>query len=178
MCWRKTGSVSVQVFQQSCQRASPAVVSGRRGESVRPKRAQWAQKTGCWRHPGREDAVNMRYTTTDAPNKPLNAIQEGSLGDKMGIADVLLSRFSKKLLFLKTPWGSCTPKRNDDACCCKTFRCTRRFSVCRQIGRNTWPQRLFLYQVKPWWHGTRCPRLSSPTTARTLIQVAGEVRCG
>ena len=28
----------------------------------------------------------MRYTTTDGPNKPLNAIQEGSLGDKMGIA--------------------------------------------------------------------------------------------
>ena len=29
----------------------------------------------------------MRYTTTDGPKKPLNAIQEGSLGDKMGIAD-------------------------------------------------------------------------------------------
>ena len=29
----------------------------------------------------------MRYTTTDGPNKPLNAIQEGSLGDKMGIAE-------------------------------------------------------------------------------------------
>ena len=28
----------------------------------------------------------MRYTTTDGPKKPLNAIQEGSLGDKMGIA--------------------------------------------------------------------------------------------
>ena len=31
----------------------------------------------------------MRYTTTDGPKKPLNAIQEGSLGDKMGIADNL-----------------------------------------------------------------------------------------
>ena len=30
----------------------------------------------------------MRYTTTDGPKKPLNAIQEGSLGDKMGIADI------------------------------------------------------------------------------------------
>ena len=28
----------------------------------------------------------MRYTTTDGPKKPLNAIQDGSLGDKMGIA--------------------------------------------------------------------------------------------
>ena len=28
----------------------------------------------------------MRYTTTDGPKKPLNAIQEGSLGGKMGIA--------------------------------------------------------------------------------------------
>jgi hypothetical protein len=33
----------------------------------------------------------MRYTTTDAPNKPLNAIQEGSLGDKMGIAATITS---------------------------------------------------------------------------------------
>ena len=31
----------------------------------------------------------MRYTTTDGPKKPLNAIQEGSLGDKMGIAGVV-----------------------------------------------------------------------------------------
>ena len=31
----------------------------------------------------------MRYTTTDGPKKPLNAIQEGSLGDKMGIAALL-----------------------------------------------------------------------------------------
>lgn len=30
----------------------------------------------------------MRYTTTDGPKKPLNAIQEGSLGDKMGIAEI------------------------------------------------------------------------------------------
>ena len=30
----------------------------------------------------------MRYTTTDGPKKPLNAIQEGSLGGKMGIAVV------------------------------------------------------------------------------------------
>ena len=33
----------------------------------------------------------MRYTTTDGPKKPLNAIQEGSLGDKMGIAGFRLS---------------------------------------------------------------------------------------
>lgn len=31
----------------------------------------------------------MRYTTTDGPKKPLNAIQEGSLGGKMGIADTV-----------------------------------------------------------------------------------------
>ena len=31
----------------------------------------------------------MRYTTTDGPKKPLNAIQEGSLGGKMGIAGVV-----------------------------------------------------------------------------------------
>ena len=29
----------------------------------------------------------MRYTTTDGSKKPLNAIQEGSLGGKMGIAE-------------------------------------------------------------------------------------------
>ncbi|MDY0281526.1 MAG: S1 RNA-binding domain-containing protein [Salinivirgaceae bacterium] len=28
----------------------------------------------------------MRYTTTDGPDEPLNAIKDGSLGDKMGIA--------------------------------------------------------------------------------------------
>ena len=28
----------------------------------------------------------MRYTTTDGPSKDLNAIQDGSLGDIMGIA--------------------------------------------------------------------------------------------
>ena len=28
----------------------------------------------------------MRYTTTDGPSKALNAIQDGSLGDKMGNA--------------------------------------------------------------------------------------------
>ena len=33
----------------------------------------------------------MRYTTTDGPKKPLNAIQEGSLGDKMGIAALVES---------------------------------------------------------------------------------------
>ena len=32
----------------------------------------------------------MRYTTTDGPDEPLNAIQEGSLGNKMGIAANLL----------------------------------------------------------------------------------------
>ena len=34
----------------------------------------------------------MRYTTTDGPKKPLNAIQEGSLGGKMGIAAYSLSK--------------------------------------------------------------------------------------
>ena len=53
---------------------------------MRPKRALWAPKTGCLRPPGREGAATMRYTTTDGPKKPLNAIQDGSLGDKMGIA--------------------------------------------------------------------------------------------
>ena len=33
----------------------------------------------------------MRYTTTDGPKKPLNAIQEGSLGGKMGIADFIFN---------------------------------------------------------------------------------------
>lgn len=36
----------------------------------------------------------MRYTTTDGPKKPLNAIQEGSLGGKMGIADKDLSFYT------------------------------------------------------------------------------------
>ena len=54
---------------------------------MRPKRAQWAPKTGCLRPPGREGAATMRYTTTDGPDEPLNAIKDGSLGDKMGIAD-------------------------------------------------------------------------------------------
>ena len=31
----------------------------------------------------------MRYTTTDGPSKALNAIQDGSLGDKMGNAGEL-----------------------------------------------------------------------------------------
>ena len=31
----------------------------------------------------------MRYTTTDGPDEPLNAIQEGSLGNKMGIAGTI-----------------------------------------------------------------------------------------
>ena len=31
----------------------------------------------------------MRYTTTDGPDEPRNAIQEASLGDKMGIADTV-----------------------------------------------------------------------------------------
>ena len=38
----------------------------------------------------------MRYTTTDGPKKPLNAIQEGSLGDKMGIA--VKSQLSHKIV--------------------------------------------------------------------------------
>ena len=49
---------------------------------------QWAEKTGCLRPPGREDAANMRYTTTDGPNKTLNAIRDGAQGAKMGIADI------------------------------------------------------------------------------------------
>ena len=76
---------------------------------MRPKRAQWAPKTGCLRPPGREGAATMRYTTTDGPKKPLNAIQEGSLGDKMGIAACLrivhgMGRFSEDIDFiLKQP---------------------------------------------------------------------------
>lgn len=46
----------------------------------------WAEKTGCLRPQGREDAANMRYTTTDGPNKTLNAIRYGAQGAKMGIA--------------------------------------------------------------------------------------------
>jgi hypothetical protein len=34
----------------------------------------------------------MRYTTTDGPKKPLNAIQDGSLGGKMGIAGFRLDQ--------------------------------------------------------------------------------------
>ena len=34
----------------------------------------------------------MRYTTTDGPSKALNAIQDGSLGDKMGNADIFTSK--------------------------------------------------------------------------------------
>ena len=48
----------------------------------------------------------MRYTTTDGPKKPLNAIQEGSLGGKMGIAGIVhgMGRFSEDLDFiLKQP---------------------------------------------------------------------------
>ena len=33
----------------------------------------------------------MRYTTTDGPSKALNAIQDGSLGDKMGITELFPS---------------------------------------------------------------------------------------
>ena len=43
----------------------------------------------------------MRYTTTDGPKKPLNAIQEGSLGDKMGIAErfaTLKAEFEEQLI--------------------------------------------------------------------------------
>ena len=47
----------------------------------------------------------MRYTTTDAPNKPLNAIQEGSLGDKMGIAVF-------ELIDIKRAEGSIGPARS------------------------------------------------------------------
>ena len=49
------------------------------------------------------------------------------------------SRRFIKLLFSKTtvfqiPWGSNTLERNDDACCCKTFRCNRRYPAGQQIG--------------------------------------------
>ena len=43
----------------------------------------------------------MRYTTTDGPKKPLNAIQDGSLGDKMGIAGVQL--IQRLVLSLESP---------------------------------------------------------------------------
>ena len=39
----------------------------------------------------------MRYTTTDGPKKPLNAIQDGSLGGKMGIAVVRYLLFDPDL---------------------------------------------------------------------------------
>ena len=35
----------------------------------------------------------MRYTTTDGPSKDLNAIQDGSLGDIMGIAVIIGTGF-------------------------------------------------------------------------------------
>ena len=41
----------------------------------------------------------MRYTTTDGPSKALNAIQDGSLGDKMGIAVSLLSLGGNQIFF-------------------------------------------------------------------------------
>ena len=40
----------------------------------------------------------MRYTTTDGPDEPLNAIQEGSLGNKMGIADVTTLLYLKEAM--------------------------------------------------------------------------------
>ena len=43
----------------------------------------------------------MRYTTTDGPSKDLNAIQDGSLGDKMGIAGVQL--IQRLVLSLESP---------------------------------------------------------------------------
>ena len=43
----------------------------------------------------------MRYTTTDGPDEPLNAIQEGSLGDKMGIAAVISLTAIIKLVEMK-----------------------------------------------------------------------------
>ena len=43
----------------------------------------------------------MRYTTTDGPSKALNAIQDGSLGDKMGIAGVQL--IQRLVLSLESP---------------------------------------------------------------------------
>ena len=48
------------------------------------------QAACCLRPPGREGAATMRYTTTDGPKKPLNAIQDGSFGGKMGIAGLTL----------------------------------------------------------------------------------------
>ena len=40
----------------------------------------------------------MRYTTTDGPDEPLNAIQDGSLGDKMGIAANRVSIYIAKYI--------------------------------------------------------------------------------
>ena len=44
MCWRKTGSVSAHVFRQSCQRASPAVVSERGVDQCARKEPNGPQK--------------------------------------------------------------------------------------------------------------------------------------
>ena len=41
--------------------------------------------------------------------------------------------FSEAAVF-QIPWGSCTPERNDVACCCKTSRCNRRYPAGQQIG--------------------------------------------
>ena len=41
----------------------------------------------------------MRYTTTDGPDEPLNAIQDGSLGDKMGIAGIFVFIYLDDHLF-------------------------------------------------------------------------------
>ena len=41
----------------------------------------------------------MRYTTTDGPSKALNAIQDGSLGDKMGNAAQQIDGFFRQMQF-------------------------------------------------------------------------------
>jgi len=86
---KSTGSVSVQVTQQNCQRASPSVVSEKGVGSVCPKMAQWAQKTGYLRPPGKEGAANTRYTTPDETKRTLSAIHAGTQGGKTGLADIL-----------------------------------------------------------------------------------------
>ena len=44
----------------------------------------------------------MRYTTTDGPDEPLNAIKDGSLGDKMGIAE-MEARKEKEVVYGPQP---------------------------------------------------------------------------
>ncbi|WP_448872925.1 hypothetical protein, partial [Desulfobulbus propionicus] len=45
-----------------------------------------AEKTGYLRPADRKDAANLRYTTTDEPQKTLSAVHAGASRGKTGIA--------------------------------------------------------------------------------------------